>query len=129
MWVVPSGRSFACILMVPLVLMLRLFVWMVPPACPPPSPADWADLVARRQKLPRRALRRTLYGPYYYLPKQQRIVRRVNGDPTKTLFVKFVLEVLWQVYHQMMHGDIEGRQRIAKVLRVAGQVPVRRRGF
>ena len=86
-------------------------------------PADFADLTARKQQLPRRILRNTLWGPYYYLAKQKKVVKRPNGDPTKTLFVKFVLSVLWQVYDKMLHGEFDDRTRTANVLGV--DVPAR----
>ena len=89
-------------------------------------PADFADLAARKHQLPRRALRRSLFGPYFYLQKQRKIVRRESGDQAKTLFVQCVLEPLWRVYDRVLNADVSVRPKMAANLRL--DIPARELG-
>lgn len=87
-------------------------------------PSDFADLTARKLGMPRRVLRKSLFGPNYFLPKQRKIVARKNGDPSQTLFVECVLKPLWKVYDRFLNSDqIEARAKIAANLKV--DVPAR----
>jgi len=86
---------------------------------------DFAAIYAEKFKMKERVLRKTLWGEYYYHPKQKRIVRKPDsiGKNARPMFVQFILENIWTVYQQVLSEDsasfedvIERRKRIVDKL-------------
>ena len=68
---------------------------------------------------------KTLWGPYYFLPKKRQIVHRAAPPfvGARPMFVQYVLQVVWQVYEAGLHGDAQAKARVTKVLGL--EVPAR----
>ncbi|GAB2274506.1 hypothetical protein Dimus_009276 [Dionaea muscipula] len=72
---------------------------------------DFAELYATKLGASMEALRKALWGPRYYISKTKMIVGHKAlisaGSKAQPMFVKFVLEPLWQVYQAALdpHGD------------------------
>lgn len=47
-------------------------------------------------------LQQTLWGEYFFHPKQKRILRSSNDGKLKPMFVQFVLQTLWHVYTSVL---------------------------
>ncbi|XP_027367771.1 elongation factor-like GTPase 1 [Abrus precatorius] len=79
---------------------------------------EFAEIYASKLGASVNALRRALWGPWYFNPKTKMIVGKkgICGamDKDKTMFVQFVLEPLWQVYQGALQGD---RGLLEKVIR------------
>ena len=59
---------------------------------------DFASLYAAKLGMRQEVLMQTLWGEFYYHPKQKKILRTSQEGKLKPMFVQFVLQTLWHVY-------------------------------
>lgn len=80
---------------------------------------DFAEFYATKLGASIDALKKALWGPRYYIPKNRMIVGRKalgTGSKAQPMFVKFVLEPLWQVYQAALKPDDDG-EMLKKVIK------------
>ncbi|GAB2293172.1 hypothetical protein Dimus_027380 [Dionaea muscipula] len=81
---------------------------------------DFAELYATKLGASMDALRKALWGPRYYISKTKMIVGQKAlsaGSKAQPMFVKFVLEPLWQVYQAALHPSNGGKGMLEKVVK------------
>lgn len=69
---------------------------------------EFAEFYAAKLGASVAALRKALWGPQYYNPKTKMIMGKKGlaaGSKARPMFVQFVLEPLWQVYHAALEPD------------------------
>ncbi|KAF6174221.1 hypothetical protein GIB67_033753 [Kingdonia uniflora] len=74
------------------------------------SISDFAGFYASKMKASKTVLQKALWGPHYFNSKTNMIVGKKATDGWKNvrpMFVQFVLEPLWQVYHAALKPDGE----------------------
>lgn len=77
----------------------------------------FASLYAAKLGASETALRKALWGDYYYIPKMKKIVgKKASGGKVKPMFVQFVLEPLWQVYDAGLQGS-SGQEMLNKIIK------------
>lgn len=90
--------------------------------------AQFAEFYASKFGASAAALRKALWGPRYFDPKTKMIVGKkglTGGSKTRPMFVQFVLESLWQVYHSALEpgGDKRLLEKVIKSFNLS--VPAR----
>lgn len=76
----------------------------------------FADLYAAKLGANAAALKKALWGDYYYNPKTKKIVaKKAAAGKLKPMFVQFILEPLWQVYEVGMQGK-DGVEKLEKII-------------
>eukprot|EP00250_Pteridium_aquilinum_P016025 c22901_g1_i1 orf=246-3464(+) len=77
----------------------------------------FASLYAAKLGASETALRKALWGDYYYMPKTKKILgKKASGGKMKPMFVQFVLEPLWQVYDAGMQRS-SGQEMLNKIIK------------
>ncbi|XVF61103.1 hypothetical protein PTKIN_Ptkin08bG0102000 [Pterospermum kingtungense] len=69
---------------------------------------EFAEFYAAKLGASTTALQKALWGPRYFNPKTKMIVGKKGlggGSKVRPMFVQFVLEPLWQVYHAALEPD------------------------
>lgn len=77
--------------------------------------SDFAEFYASKLGASSTALQKALWGPRYYIPKTKMIVGKkgvAGNSKAQPMFVKFVLEPLWQVYQASL--EVDGDKEILK---------------
>ncbi|EEF46662.1 translation elongation factor, putative [Ricinus communis] len=72
------------------------------------SISEFAEFYASKLGASSAALQKALWGPRYFNPKTKMIVGKKGlegGGKARPMFVQFVLEPLWQVYHSALEPD------------------------
>ncbi|XP_057535013.1 uncharacterized protein LOC130813243 isoform X1 [Amaranthus tricolor] len=72
------------------------------------SVEEFAEFYASKLGASTAALRKALWGPWYFNTKSKRIVGKKamgGGSKVRPMFVQFVLEPLWQVYQAALEPD------------------------
>ena len=64
--------------------------------------------------MPRRVLRRALWGDYYYSPSSQKVGKSSNRGKLKPLFVVYALRPIWGMYNAVQLNP--DRARAAKMV-------------
>lgn len=77
----------------------------------------FASLYAAKLGASQNALRKALWGDYYYMPRTKKIVgKKASGGKAKPMFVQFILEPLWQVYDAGLQGS-SGQEMLSKIIK------------
>jgi ribosome assembly protein 1 len=85
---------------------------------------DFASLYASKLGMSAKVLQQTLWGEYFYHPKQKKIVRSDMEGKLKPMFVQFVLSTVWHVYTAVVTAPDEAQR--GKVIATLGlDVPAR----
>lgn len=80
---------------------------------------EFAEFYASKLGASSSALVKSLWGPRYFNPKTKMIVGKkamAGASKARPMFVQFVLEPLWQVYHAALEAD-GGRTMLEKVIK------------
>lgn len=87
---------------------------------------QFAALYAAKLGASQTALKKALWGDYYYMPKTKKIVgKKASGGKGKPMFVQFILEPLWQVYDAGLQG-LAGQEMLNKIIKSMGlTIPAR----
>eukprot|EP00871_Galdieria_phlegrea_P002044 jgi/Galph1/2840/GphlegSOOS_G1500.1 len=66
--------------------------------------SDFVDIYAKKFNMKKQVLQYTLWGEYYYHSKQKKIVRKPDsiGKHARPMFVQFILENIFSVYHEVL---------------------------
>lgn len=105
------------------------------PGCAPLPPAfpahlavcapQFAALIAGKLGAKPEALRRALWGEYYFQAKEKKVTRKKpvagKGQP---MFVQFVLEPLWRAYGVLGSGREEAQATLAQMVKSLGLTSV-----
>ena len=81
---------------------------------------DFARLYARLLGMKEAALQQCLWGEYYYLSKEKRVVRKPTAKQSKVMCVQLVFDVLWQVYAAVLAEDEGGEERVIAMMERLG---------
>ncbi|KOO21503.1 elongation factor tu gtp-binding domain-containing protein 1 isoform 1 [Chrysochromulina tobinii] len=85
---------------------------------------DFARLISAKLGMREAVLQETLWGEFFFEPKQKKIARTNPDGKLKPMFVQFVLQTLWQVYEAVLiEPDAPKRDKIIATLGL--QVPPR----
>jgi len=79
----------------------------------------FADTYAKRLKMNRQVLLKTLWGEYYFSPKDKSIKKTSNNGKYERMFVQFVLKNIWHLYNAVLEEkSIEKVEKIIQVLQL-----------
>eukprot|EP00002_Diphylleia_rotans_P036304 TRINITY_DN7986_c0_g1_i2.p1 TRINITY_DN7986_c0_g1~~TRINITY_DN7986_c0_g1_i2.p1 ORF type:complete len:940 (+),score=201.95 TRINITY_DN7986_c0_g1_i2:50-2869(+) len=79
---------------------------------------QFANIISKKLGVRKGLLRKTLWGDYFFNPREKKIVKNSNGGKLKPMFVQFVLEPLWQVYDAVLNNDQGKRDKIISSLQL-----------
>jgi ribosome assembly protein 1 len=78
---------------------------------------DFARLISAKLGMREAVLQETLWGEFFFEPKQKKIARTNPDGKLKPMFVQFVLQTLWQVYEAVLiEPDAPKRDKIIATL-------------
>ena len=86
---------------------------------------DFARLYARLLGMKEAALQQCLWGEWYYVAKEKKVVKKPTAKQSKVMCVQFVFDVLWQVYAAVLAEDDSAEKVIAMMDRVGVSVTAR----
>jgi ribosome assembly protein 1 len=85
---------------------------------------QFAALYSVKLKMNPRALRKALWGEYFYIPKQKKVVTKPQGRHSSQMFVQFVLDTIWKVYDSVLVN--KNAEKMKKIISTLGlRVPHR----
>ncbi|KAJ7560383.1 hypothetical protein O6H91_04G126800 [Diphasiastrum complanatum] len=78
---------------------------------------QFANLYAAKLGASGSALKKALWGDFFYSPKTKKIVgKKASGGKLKPMFVQFILEPLWQAYDAALQS-LEGVDVLSKIIK------------
>ncbi|KAJ3196953.1 Cytoplasmic GTPase/eEF2-like protein (ribosomal biogenesis) [Irineochytrium annulatum] len=85
-------------------------------------PEQFASIYASKLGVREQALKRVLWGNFYFDPKTKRAIgpKGLKGRPLKPFFVQFILDNIWAVYDAVLN-DREKVEKIVKTLNLKVQ--------
>ena len=85
---------------------------------------DFASLYATKLGMKEEVLQQTLWGEYFFHPKQKKIMKTDMDGRLKPMFVQFVLQTVWHVYTSVIVSPDEAQR--SKIIDTLGlDVPAR----
>ncbi|EGG17032.1 elongation factor Tu domain-containing protein [Cavenderia fasciculata] len=79
---------------------------------------QFVDLCHKKTGIKKEILSKTLWGDYYYHPKEKKIYKSPRGNLTP-MFVTFILNSIWEVYKTVSNDYID-RERLDKIIAMLG---------
>ena len=80
----------------------------------------FAALYSRLLGMREAALQQCLWGDFYYVPKEKKVVRKPTSKVTKPMFVQLVLEPLWQVYETAGSDESGSVEKVVSMMERLG---------
>ncbi|GAM29241.1 hypothetical protein SAMD00019534_124170 [Acytostelium subglobosum LB1] len=79
---------------------------------------QFVDLCHKKTGIKKDILAKTLWGDYYYHPKEKKIYKTQKGN-LSPMFVTFILNSIWEV-HKMVNADSIDKERVDKIVAMLG---------
>lgn len=70
----------------------------------------FAEMYAKRLNMNKKVLNKTLWGEYFFNPKEKSIKSNSNGGKYPRMFVQFILKNIWHVYKVILEERFGGSQ-------------------
>ena len=79
----------------------------------------FVEIYAKRLNMNKTVLNKTLWGEYFFNPKDKTIKKTSNNGKYPRMFVQFILKNIWHVYKVVLEDrSLEGTEKVLKVLGV-----------
>eukprot|EP01133_Synstelium_polycarpum_P003418 gene3418-3883_t len=79
---------------------------------------QFVDLCHKKTGIKKNILERTLWGDYYYHPKEKKIYKSQKGN-LNPMFVTFILNSIWEVHKCVAEEEID-REKVDKIIAMLG---------
>mmetsp|Transcript_36629 Transcript_36629/g.56833 ORF Transcript_36629/g.56833 Transcript_36629/m.56833 type:complete len:926 (+) Transcript_36629:8-2785(+) len=80
--------------------------------------SHFAEIYAKRLNMNKKVLNKTLWGEYFFCPKDKSVKSNSNNGKYPRMFVQFILQNLWHVHKVIL--EERSKERTEKVLKVLG---------